>query len=292
MLRWCELNSPRLDSGSSTCCTGWYIVVLCRLLPLVRCSKEVTSFAFGFALIATRGRQSSVCLDQCVGQPTGTLILREHPVHVGHLTLFISRLMTRMLKLNSSHLRNTWCIVVCSAPSQSLLSITQRSGGMVPSVGCHSFENVEQLAGSLLLSESENIGISTSFVGSTSDVLEDENSSNPEAEAWFGDEALGAPSAVPVEAASDVEIAQRRKVSRGTLDALEAQVAELDRAGQAKTTRLVRTVAELDEAREKQAQLEKRAEELVTLAAGDDASARAQNNERHAGGNADPQGGD
>ncbi|KAL3220352.1 hypothetical protein MRX96_029919 [Rhipicephalus microplus] len=170
MLRWCELNSPRLDSGSSTCCTGWYIVVLCRLLPLVRCSKEVTSFAFGFALIATRGRQSSVCLDQCVGQPTGTLILREHPVHVGHLiwrslrgtcqwaiaeaqrtvetlhesceparccdpALFISRLMTRMLKLNSSHLRNTWCIVVCSAPSQSLLSITQRSGGMVPSVG-------------------------------------------------------------------------------------------------------------------------------------------------------------
>ncbi|KAL3205850.1 hypothetical protein MRX96_011002 [Rhipicephalus microplus] len=72
--------------------------------------------------------------------------------------------------------------------------------------------------------------------------------------------------------------------------ALEAQVAELDKAGQAKTAQLVRTVAELDEAREKQAQLEKRVEELVTPAAGDDASARAQNNERHAGGNADPQG--
>ncbi|KAL3227326.1 hypothetical protein MRX96_048802 [Rhipicephalus microplus] len=73
-------------------------------------------------------------------------------------------------------------------------------------------------------------------------------------------------------------------------EALEAQVAELDKAGQAKTAQLVRTVAELDEAREKQAQLEKRVEELVTPAAGDDASARAQNNERHAGGNADPQG--
>ncbi|KAL3196912.1 hypothetical protein MRX96_014995 [Rhipicephalus microplus] len=49
-------------------------------------------------------------------------------------------------------------------------------------------------------------------------------------------------------------------------------------------------MAELDEAREKQAQLEKRVEELVTPAAGDGASARAQNNARHAGGNADPQG--
>ncbi|KAH8036588.1 hypothetical protein HPB51_002126 [Rhipicephalus microplus] len=76
---------------------------------------------------------------------------------------------------------------------------------------------------------------------------------------------------------------------REAREALEAQVAELDKAGQAKTE-LVRTVAELDEAREKQAQLEKRVEELVTPAAGDDASARAQNNERHAGGNADPQG--
>ncbi|KAH8042589.1 hypothetical protein HPB51_024810 [Rhipicephalus microplus] len=56
------------------------------------------------------------------------------------------------------------------------------------------------------------------------------------------------------------------------------------------TRRLVRTVAELDEAREERAQLEKRVEELVTPAAGDDASARAQNNGRHAGGNADPQG--
>ncbi|KAL3188161.1 hypothetical protein MRX96_004154 [Rhipicephalus microplus] len=74
------------------------------------------------------------------------------------------------------------------------------------------------------------------------------------------------------------------------MEALEAQVAELDKAGQAKTAQLVRTVAELEEAREKQAQLEKRVEELVTPAAGDDASARAQNNERHAGGNADPQG--
>lgn len=77
---------------------------------------------------------------------------------------------------------------------------------------------------------------------------------------------------------------------REAREALEAQVAELDKAGQAKTAQLVRTVAELDEAREKQAQLEKRVEELVTPAAGDDASARAQNNERHAGGNADPQG--
>ncbi|KAL3189952.1 hypothetical protein MRX96_020288 [Rhipicephalus microplus] len=58
----------------------------------------------------------------------------------------------------------------------------------------------------------------------------------------------------------------------------------------AKTAQLVRKVAELDEAPEKQAQLEKRVEELVTPAAGDDASARAQNNEWHAGGNADPQG--
>ncbi|KAL3198999.1 hypothetical protein MRX96_044098 [Rhipicephalus microplus] len=49
--------------------------------------------------------------------------------------LLISRLMTRMLKLNSSHLRNTLCMVVCSAPSPSLLSIAQRSGGVVPSVG-------------------------------------------------------------------------------------------------------------------------------------------------------------
>ncbi|KAH8035909.1 hypothetical protein HPB51_011007 [Rhipicephalus microplus] len=77
---------------------------------------------------------------------------------------------------------------------------------------------------------------------------------------------------------------------REAREALEAQVAELDKAGQAKTAQLVRTVAELDEAWEKQAQLEKRVEELVTPAAGDDASARAQNNARHAGGNADPQG--
>ncbi|KAH8037573.1 hypothetical protein HPB51_014888 [Rhipicephalus microplus] len=80
---------------------------------------------------------------------------------------------------------------------------------------------------------------------------------------------------------------------REAREALEAQVAELDKAGQAKTAQLVRTVAELEEAREKQAQLEKRVEELVTPAAGDDASAWAQNNERHAGGNggnADPQG--
>ncbi|KAH8018266.1 hypothetical protein HPB51_000877 [Rhipicephalus microplus] len=77
---------------------------------------------------------------------------------------------------------------------------------------------------------------------------------------------------------------------REAREALEAQVAELDKAGQAKTAQLVRTVAEVDEAREKQAQLEKRVEELVTPAAGDDVSARAQNNERHAGGNADPQG--
>ncbi|KAL3210371.1 hypothetical protein MRX96_008887 [Rhipicephalus microplus] len=58
---------------------------------------------------------------------------------------------------------------------------------------------------------------------------------------------------------------------REAREALEAQVAELDKAGQAKTAQLVRTVAELDEAREKQAQLEKRVEELVTLVAGDDA---------------------
>ncbi|KAH9363254.1 hypothetical protein HPB48_006360 [Haemaphysalis longicornis] len=52
--------------------------------------------------------------------------------------------------------------------------------------------------------------------------------------------------------------------------ALEARVAELDKAGQAKTTQLVRTMAKLGEARERQAQLEKRVEELVTPAVGDD----------------------
>lgn len=72
--------------------------------------------------------------------------------------------------------------------------------------------------------------------------------------------------------------------------ALEARVAELDKAGQAKTAQLVRTMAELGEARERQAQLEKRVEELVTPAVGDDVSARHQHDERHAGKKAEPQG--
>ncbi|KAH9378513.1 hypothetical protein HPB48_009410 [Haemaphysalis longicornis] len=72
--------------------------------------------------------------------------------------------------------------------------------------------------------------------------------------------------------------------------ALEARVAELDKAGQAKTAQLVRTMAQLDEARERQAQLQKRVEELVTPAVGDDVSARDQHDERHAGENEEPQG--
>ncbi|KAH9368884.1 hypothetical protein HPB48_004383 [Haemaphysalis longicornis] len=72
--------------------------------------------------------------------------------------------------------------------------------------------------------------------------------------------------------------------------ALEARVTELDKAGQAKTAQLVRTMAELGEARERQAQLEKRVEELVTPAVGDDVSARHQHDERHAGKKAEPQG--
>ncbi|KAH9361237.1 hypothetical protein HPB48_006799 [Haemaphysalis longicornis] len=51
--------------------------------------------------------------------------------------------------------------------------------------------------------------------------------------------------------------------------ALEARVSELAKAEDVKSAQLVRTVAELDEAREKQARLEKRVEELATRVAGD-----------------------
>ncbi|KAH9382118.1 hypothetical protein HPB48_004552 [Haemaphysalis longicornis] len=70
----------------------------------------------------------------------------------------------------------------------------------------------------------------------------------------------------------------------------EKKLEKCGHSAKAKTAQLVRTVAELYEAREKQAQLEKRVKELVTPAAGDDASARAQHDEWHAGENAEPQG--
>lgn len=59
------------------------------------------------------------------------------------------------------------------------------------------------------VSESENISVSTSFVVSTSDVvLEDESPSNPEADTGLGASSLGAASAVPLHAVSDLEAAQ------------------------------------------------------------------------------------